>query len=233
MRSRRWLKGLPLLAACSAISLPAWAVDLGQIDTFEDGTTQGWIVGFPHPVPPQNFASGGPAGVDDNYLLLTATGNPGPGGKLSAFNLEQWAGDYLAAGITTITMDVNNFGTEDLALRLLFADPSPAGPPSNIAASTEALLVPSGSGWVSLSFPVDPASLTAGLGTVEDALSGATELRLYHSPALTFPGPNVAVRLGLDNIAAPAAVPEPASCLAFGVGMLAFAACGQLRRRRS
>jgi hypothetical protein len=232
MKSRRWLKGLPLLAACSVLSQPAWALDLGQIDTFEDGTVQGWVVGPPHPAPPKNIASGGPAGVDDNYLLLTATGAGGPGGRFAAFNLAQWAGDYLAAGINTITMDVSNFGNEDLALRLLFADPL-MGPPSNLAISTEAILVPAGSGWVSVSFPIDPASLTGGLGTVENALSGATELRLFHSPALGFPGPNIATSLGVDNIAAPAAVPEPGAGLALGIGTLAFLACGRLRRRRS
>src|SRR5688500_14521637 len=68
----------------------AWAVTLGQIDTFEDGTTQGWIGGLGimgnHPTPPAN-ALGGLAGPNDNYLRLTSIGGGGPGGRLSVLNL--------------------------------------------------------------------------------------------------------------------------------------------------
>ena len=50
-------------------------VTAGQVDTFEGGTTQGWVVGDPsHPAPPTNIATGGPAGAGDNYLQLTAVG---------------------------------------------------------------------------------------------------------------------------------------------------------------
>ncbi|MBM3727132.1 MAG: hypothetical protein FJW40_17130 [Acidobacteria bacterium] len=52
---------VPFLFAAFAAQLPA--VSVGQIDTFEDGTTQNWLVGLlgaPHPAPPANMA-GGPA----------------------------------------------------------------------------------------------------------------------------------------------------------------------------
>ena len=139
---------LLLLAGLLPVT-PAAAVTLGQTDNFEDGTTQNWLVGLlgaPHPAPPENIPSGGPAGVDDNYLLLTAVGGNGPGNRLTVINASQWAGDYLAAGITGIWMDVNNFGNTDLALRLLVADPL-GGPPTNVAFSTDPIVVPAGSGW--------------------------------------------------------------------------------------
>ena len=84
---------------------------LGQVDSFEDGLTAGWSVGpgepvgAQHPAPPQNVATGGPGAAGDNYLQLTALGAPGPGSRLSAFNMDYWAGDYLSAGITALSMD--------------------------------------------------------------------------------------------------------------------------------
>ena len=52
--ARAALTGLLFLAAAT----PATAVTLGQVDDFEDGTTQGWVValgpgGGVHPVTPQ------------------------------------------------------------------------------------------------------------------------------------------------------------------------------------
>ena len=96
----------------------AWAVPVG-IDTFEDGTTMGWVVGEgPNPVPPVNVSTGGPAGVDDAYLQLQALGGSGAGSRLSVFNMSQWTGDFT--GVPAIGMDVNNFGPDELVLRLLF-----------------------------------------------------------------------------------------------------------------
>ena len=134
----------------------AIAVTVGQIDTFEDGTTQNWLVGLlgaPHPAPPVNVPTGGPAGLDDNYLLLTAVGGQGPGNRLSVINVAQWSGDYISAGINAITMDMNNLGSTDLYLRLLFADPL-GGPPTNLAFSKDAIFLAAGGGWTSMVFPI-------------------------------------------------------------------------------
>jgi hypothetical protein len=46
-------------------------------------------------------------------------------------NATQWAGDYLAAGIDGIAMDLRNLGTTDLTVRLLLEDPMGA-PPANL-----------------------------------------------------------------------------------------------------
>jgi hypothetical protein len=218
--------GLVLLG--TAVTAGHGQVVLGQIDTFEDGTTMGWIVGdLTHPAPPINVSTGGPGGAGDNYLQLTSLGGQGPGSKLSAFNLAQWAGNYVAAGVTFITMNVNNTGPDDLSLRLLFADPV-AGPPSNIAI-TDSVFLPAGSGWMYAVFAVDPASLVTVLGDATTALTNATELRIFHNPNPTFPGPPTGIPpvnavLGVDNILAAdrtLVVPEPssASALLFGLGI--------------
>jgi hypothetical protein len=170
---------------------------------------------------PTNVATGGPEGADDNYLQLTALGGAAAGSRLSVIQfMGDWAGDYTAAGVTRITMQVNNLGTTDLSLRILLADPT-AGPPVNQAISSNPIEVPAGSGWTEIAFDVAPGDLTALLGTVELALSGATELRLFHSPTAVFPGPEIVAQLGVDDIRA---VPEPGVALLLGAGLAVLAA---------
>lgn len=132
--------------ACAGLTLPqgANALSLGQVDDFEDGTTQGWAVGPPHPAPPANVASGGPAGAGDNYMQLTAIGGASAGSRLAAFNISQWSGDYLAAGITGFSIDLNNLGSTDLSLRLGISDGG-----SNAAISGAVTLL-AGSGWTNV-----------------------------------------------------------------------------------
>ena len=209
-------------------------VTLGQIDTFEDGTTQGWTVGAGGAPGPVNIATGGPAGAGDNFLEVSSTGRPGPGGRLVTINSSQWAGNYLAAGVNEITLDANNLGATDLSIRLLFADPM-GGPPADVAVTSQALLLPAGSGWVHASFLIDPADLVAVLGSASAALANATEMRIFHNPAPDFPGPpvgipDIAATLGVDNITA-AAVPEPGT-LAFFAGLVVPCAAYHIRRRR-
>lgn len=219
-----------MLALAISASLPMAAaaqVVLGQVDTFQDGTTGGWGAGASHPTPPTNIPSGGPAGAGDAFLQLRAIGGSGPGRALAAFNRTQWAGDYTAAGITRISLDVNNAGPGDASLRLLIWDRPPAGNPTN-SAITSAVLIPAGSGWQQISFLIDAPSLTPLLGTASGALTSATELRLFHNPDPTYPDPPigpppVTLTLGVDNIRAIPAPPAAAT--------LALAAAGRRRRR--
>jgi hypothetical protein len=64
---------------------------------------------------------------------------------------------------------------------------------------------------------------------VTAALHNATELRLYHSFALDFPGEPVTAVLGVDNIAA---TPEPTSALLLGSGLLALYSLKTWRGRK-
>lgn len=220
------------------IASPAAAVTLGQIDDFEDGTTQGWTVaagpmGATHPAPPANIASGGPQGAGDAFLLLTSVGGPGssviPGSRMTAMNLSQWSGDYLAAGVGQVGLWARNFGSTDLSLRLLVENPT-GGPPTDVAFSSDPVVLLAGGVWRKIRFSLDPDDLTAQLGTTSGALSSATVLRLYHATDGGFPGPPVFAQLGVDDIEA-LAVPEPSAwtLLIGGFGIAGAA----LRRRRT
>lgn len=223
------VRSIPALAALLAGSIAASvasAVTIGQTDDFEDGTTQGWVVALlgSSPLPPTNVSTGGPAGSGDHFLLLQSQGNLGAGSRLVAINVSQWTGDYTAAGVTAIAMDLENLGDTQLSIRVMLADPA-GGPPADLAVSTAPIVLDPGSGWHSVVLPVTAGSLTAGVGTVDAALSGATELRIYHGTSASFPGGPIAAALGVDNIRA---VPEAGTAPLVAVGLALVA---RVRRR--
>lgn len=205
-------------ALCLGLAMPAWAVTLGQASSFEGASTEGWTSGDFNPNPPMLVSTGGPAGGGDGYLLLTSSGVHGPGGKMVALAGSDWLGDYLAAGVGGIEMDLNNFGSTELSLRLWLV-----GAPGSAAVSLAPVLLPAGSGWAHVSFALSAQALE---GAAEATLAGVTQLRLYHGSTTLFPGEDIAGSLGVDNITA---VPEPAAALLFAAGALALG----LHRRRN
>lgn len=216
---------IPAVLALLLIKAPlASALVLGQVDTFEDGTTQSWVVAAgpfgPHPAPPANVSDGGPLGSGDNFLLLTALGVGAQGSRLTAINLDQWSGNYTATGISAIAMDLKNLGSSDLNIRLYFENPI-AGPATDEAVTSDAILLPSGGDWTHVEFMIDALALTVLAGDVNTLLNNVTALRIFHNPLADFPGPSVVTLLGVDNIAAlqASAVPEPSALSLFGLGL--------------
>lgn len=209
---------------------PAQAVTLGQVDTFASGTTENWNagggpLGQVPPVPPSVVAAGGPAGSADSFLQIVSNGSQGPGGRLVAMNaLAQWSGNYIAAGVTAISMDLKNLGNSDLSVRLYFEDPIP-GPPTNEAVTSAAVL-PAGSGWTHVSFAITPPALTVLQGDAATLLGNTTVLRIYSGGA-DFPPERITGVLGVDNVRA---VPEPASAALLLGGMAAVAGVAARRR---
>ena len=192
------------------LSSIAEAVTIGQRDTFESGTTEGWIAG--------------PAGADDAYLVLTSSGGQGPGSRLTAFNLGQWADNYLTNGVGAIAMDLRNLGATELTIRLEFE--SPFATPQNFAVTNAGFTLAPGSDWTHVVFPIGLAHLTALGGTsVAGALGDTTVLRIIHATGAT-EAESVAGQLGVDNISA---VPEPGTAAVTLAGLVAL--CSALRRR--
>jgi hypothetical protein len=201
-------------------------VVLNQVDNFQNGTTQGWDTGVNDPSPPVNIATGGPTGSGDEFLELTSLGGSGAGSKLVAFNKAQWIGNYLSAGVTSISANLNNLGATALDIRLILE-----GPGGNFVSSTAAHLA-AGSGWQLVQFPLDAVHLTGG-ANLSQTLGGVATLDLVHAPTTVTSrsgSPAIAAQLGVDNLTA---VPEPtalAHC-GFMLACLAFGFFPKIRRR--
>ena len=83
---------------------------------YTGGTTLGWGGSQAGTAPAVHVTDGGPSGVGDGYLLLSTIGY-----HLAARNIAQWTGDYIAAGITTIEMDLDPDGDVEIRRLLCLA----------------------------------------------------------------------------------------------------------------
>ncbi len=150
-----------------------------QTDDFEDATTQGWSHAIPSPFDPENIATGGPAGANDNYIQMSNTGTNGsPGARHLMFNRDaRWMGNYTATGIVAIRMNVRNTGANDLHLRVALR----GGPNVSWIATTTPVEVPVSSGWVTIEIPISVLDFTVSSGsdTVAQVLADvSSEIRI-------------------------------------------------------
>lgn len=225
-RASRLARFFSMAAVFGSICAPGGhAVMLGQLDSFQDGTTRAWLEGPPSPNPPVNIATGGPLGAGDRYLQDISTGGSGAGSRLVMFNTSQWAGNYATAGVTQIVGEMANFGSTTLSMRITLTSGLTRFSSTSVMGST---LPPDGL-WRTVTFDLAPSALTriSGSGTLNAVLSNVTELRVLSAAAgPAFLGDSIAATLGMDNLRA---VPEPAAATALMLGALPLA----LRRRRS
>jgi len=188
------------LILCAMLVAPdaAPAVECGQTDDFEDGTTQGWEEGAFSPNPPTNVPNGGPAGLGDGYMRDVSSGGHGPGSRMAVYNRAQWAGDYLSAGVTRIEVDLANFGATAMAIRV--------GVEFNLNrfVSTDAFALPPGGQWQHAVFDLSAAGMTQTLGTetLATVLSNVAQFRIISSADAAWEGDAIVATLGVDNITA-------------------------------
>lgn len=213
---RQWLA----MAAVVVGASPAHAITAGMTDTFQAGADGDWGAGAASIESPVVVADGGPQGSGDGYLLLTSLGGVGASSRLTAIAGPQWSGNFLAAGVDRITLDVSNLGATELDLRLWLA-----GAAGVTALSAVAVSVPAGGGWMPISFSLDAGALA---GQPLSTLAGVLEMRLFHASTPGFPGEAIVASLGIDNVTA---VPEPAPAWLLLAG-LAFIGARRWPRRR-
>jgi hypothetical protein len=207
------MRSPPLCCAVIALALvyaaPAASIMLPQIDDFQNGTLQNWAGG----ATPTNIPDGGPDGLGDRFLRLNSVNS-----NLGTNNTVQWTGNYTAAGVTRLNFHLNNLGPDPLALRIALF-----GPGGRFTTTDETVLPPA-SGWVSVEFALDSASLTQtqGFGTLADTMANVQTLLIRHDPdPISGSGqPNpVTGTLGIDNIVA---LPEPGAALLRIAGIAAL-----------
>ncbi len=192
-------------------SAPVRAINNDQVDTFEDGTNRYWVNGLGD----LTVATGGPGGPGDHYLEIDAMGFSSLGSKMVGFNTNQWTGNFIAAGVNAVEMDLKAISIDPIsgisALTMRIAFRSATGP----------LITKGVSGYVStnsVSLPVDgqwhhavfnfsslvPINSTndgsppAPLGTF---LTAPPEFRIFHlvNPNAVI-GDIVKAKVGIDNI---------------------------------
>jgi hypothetical protein len=189
------------------------AITVGHVDNFQDGTTQVWRVGQLSQYP-ENAANAGPQGAGDHALHTT---NAQSGSKFRLIVLNEdtqafpgaanWEGNWTAAGVTQVSMDIRNPGTvagaTALTMRLGIAGPGGAGAFGDVYI-TKGIVVPTDNQWHAVTFEVLPADFkAAGSGTdVIAALADVTQFRIFNSPAEEFLGSDAPNSFYLDNIRA-------------------------------
>jgi hypothetical protein len=192
-----------------------------QVNTFQGNNSAGWTNGD-RTTDPVVVATGGPAGSADPYLRVSASGGGGPGSRLLTFNESSpWTGNFSTAGVNAITMDLKNFGTSPLSMRVALKESG-----GTYYVSNSAFNLPADNAWHAATFPLAGSGLTPVNGStpLTTGLTRITEVRILDNPSVDYRGAAIASSFGVDNIRA---VPEPG-------GALLLAAVGPLlvRRRR-
>lgn len=212
--------GLALLGilACLAIASSASAVTIGLYD-FETVTTYGWGSGPNAVNPPVHVATGGPN--NNGHLQVNSSGIPTANSRLTTINgTADFTGDYTAAGVTSITLDVRNPNAFSITVRVgLFGGGK---------YFVDGIVVPAMTTVLGLSFDLGVGDLIPG-GIVNDpaaALAAVTSLRIYHNDAADFRGAQVAGSLEIDNIRI---VPEPSTLMMLGLAAAGLCAVTRMR----
>jgi hypothetical protein len=188
------------------IASQATAVTYDQVDDFQDlsDRTADWRggVGF---TSQRRMADGGPGGAGDAYLRVSTRRY-----HLATKNTDQWAGNYLAAGIDAIEMDLKLIDPDRDAIEIRIMLLGPGG----TFASAKLTDPISTDAWHRYRFGLTAADLVyvtggGGTGDLTDTLTAVRKILIRHDRAEPTPQgnhpPHVTAALGIDNIHA---VPE-------------------------
>jgi hypothetical protein len=176
------------------------SITAGQIDDFQDGTNQNWGMGMM--LPPAN-TGGGPGGASDLFINILS-GTYGGGPRLVAFNTMQWAGDYVFAGVTGISVDLKNLIDSSESIRIAVRSATMGSGTSGYS-STEKFVLPADNAWHRAFFSLDEGSVTGvnSPSPLGEFLTTVADFRILQADA----GPAVVgdtgnFKLGIDNVKA-------------------------------
>jgi hypothetical protein len=218
----------------------ASAITVGMVDTFSSGGDLGWAGSVV-----TSLANIGPGGAGDHAAQVTAGG----GGRIVVYSQAipapddgpddlRWTGNFTAAGIKKISLDVRHVNATPLVLRIGigangFLQSGGANGSGDTYVTNYGLSVPGDAQWHTLEFPVEAADFQASTANtnpapnVAAALTDVTHFRFIHNPAAgDFRGDQATLPFFMDNVRA-IGIPEPAS---LAMGALATAMV-MVRRR--
>jgi len=175
-----------------AFAASASAVLLSEFADFAAGpTTLGWQEGAASPNPPTLESETG-----NSFVRNVASGGFGAGGRQIMFNAAQWTGDYLTAGVSAITLDLRNSGDTDLNIRLAFQSNT-----GSRAATTQAIELQAGSGWVAATFDLLDLALVSGADSTEQLLSNVNQMRILSAQSPAYRGDPIPSTLDVAGLA--------------------------------
>lgn len=230
------MKSLGILVSSVLSAQVIHAVSITELDDFNapngaPNPEEGWREGNGSPSQPSRQLTGG---LDGSGFLTDSSSGISPGKRMQLWNTAQWTGNYLGQSISTLSLDANNLS-------------GPGGQTINLRVALNGLggwfvtepqvLLPE-AGWQSLIFDLSLTGLVhAGQGNAvyDSTMSAVTRLQIISLEEDTFDfggnaglrGDSIAASLGLDNIKAGAAIPEPS-----GVALILMGCTGLMRRRR-
>jgi len=178
------------------------AATLAHSSDFEGNNKDGWQ----HPAPSGNQTSTQSDSPFNDILLVTSSGGGGPGSRLVVPNFtDPWTGNYTAARITAVQMDLVNNSGISLSMRVGIEGGSPGNRWTSI---TPISLSPSDRG--TFIFKLDSSSMSsAGGSDFNAAMADVAHIRILHnSSAGDFKGASVSGSFTVDNVTL---VPEPSS----------------------
>ncbi len=182
----------------------AAGITLNQVDSFQ-GSTDNWARGT-------EINDGGPTGTGDGFLQVSS-GSFGGRSKLITFNQSQWTGDYVAAGVCSVSMSLKNFGSSALPIRITIRDQT-GGQTTPGYSSTNPLMLPADGQWHTAQFNLTAADMTAVNpfgGTLDPfsvVLANVADFRLLSATAPAIVGDAISAQIGVDEITA---LPPPNS----------------------
>ena len=208
--------------ACGVASAATASPVLNQVNNFSAGATSNWSNGG-NAADPVNVSTGGPAGASDAFLRVNANGGGGPGSRLVTYNRSnQWTGNFSTAGVTALSMDLKNFGTSPLSMRIAFQESA-----GTWYVSTQPVALAADNAWHAATFPLTQGAMTLNSGSTafNTAMTRVSEFRILDNPVVDYHGAAISSSFGVDNVRA---VPEPA-----GAGLIAAGLLRLLSRRRA
>jgi len=207
-----------LSAAIIALSasIAGAAVMSGQTDDFQDGTVANWTNGGAASAP-TNVANGGPLGLGDKYMHVVS------GSNLATFNTTQWIGNFSAANVLDIALDLRNPNLTELDMRVVIHGPSGSRWTSAVPA-----VVPADNLWHHYVKSLRQTDLMNVVGgdTYAGTITDVSRMQIRHEVTPGSGGTPFTGAVDIDNVSS--VVPEPATLAPLGALAVSLAC----RRRR-